>query len=142
MNLRQRVGVTLGAVGLAVAATAVPGTSAWAAHSDSFTVSTGASPKCASYGWASYIDSYEGNDDYAGVYDGCKDDIGVEAWVWINDTQSIVHARNGGGFNTEVYFDVPNVHPGDKVTVKVCAQDGPTGGAFACGEGYTHSVDG
>ncbi len=97
MNLRQRIGVTLGAVGLAAVAPLLPGTPAWATD-DSFGVFTDPGPGgCANYGAASYIDYGDVfGDDYASVYDGCKDGVGVEAWVWI-DSKVVAHARNGGG---------------------------------------------
>ena len=54
----------------------------------------------------------------------------------------VSHARNAEGFNHTLYFDVPNVTKGHKVSVEVCAQDGANGAARSCGYGYTHSVDG
>lgn len=122
----------------AALAAAVP---ASASTDDSFLVDTGSSPSCYRYGSASYIDYGEYGDDYVGVYDACKDGVGVKAWVWINGT--LVGAqRNGSGFNTEVYFDIPNVRAGDRVGIKVCAQNGSNGTPFACGSRTVTSVDG
>lgn len=119
-------------------ATAVP---ASASTDDSFIVDTGSSPSCYHYGLAAYIDYGEYGDDYVGVYDACQDGVGVKAWVWINGT--LVGAqRNGSGFNTEVYFDIPNVKGGDRVGIKVCAQNGSSGTPFACGSRTETSVDG
>ncbi|MGI5144228.1 hypothetical protein [Streptomyces sp. CA-106110] len=61
-------------------------------------------------------------DDYVGVFDTCRDGVGVKAWVWING-KLIGAQRNGSG--GEVYFDIPNVKANDSVGIKVCAQNGP-----------------
>ncbi|MFF2964670.1 hypothetical protein ACFVT1_38640 [Streptomyces sp. NPDC057963] len=122
----------------AALAAAVP---ASASTDDSFSVDAGSSPSCYRYGSAAYIDYGEYGDDYVGVYDACSDGVGVKAWVWINGT--LVGAqRNGSGYNTEVYFDIPNVKPGDRVGIKVCAQNGSGGTPFACGSRTVTSVDG
>lgn len=127
------VGAVLSAV------TAVP---ASAATDDSFVVDTGPSPSCARYGSATYIDyGPEYGDDYVGVYDACKDGVGVKAWIWING-ELVGAQRNGSGFNSEVYVDIRNVTKEDSVGIKVCAQDGPDGTPFACGSRTETSDDG
>jgi hypothetical protein len=141
MHPRAKTGTALGAVALAVAAVVVPAASASAATDDSFSVDTGASPSCARYGAAQYVDYGEYGDDYVGVYDACRDGIGVKAWVWING-KLVGAQRNGDGFNTEAYFDIPNVKKGDSVGIKVCAQNGPDGTPFSCGSRTEKSVDG
>ncbi|MEU1600133.1 hypothetical protein ABZ468_47090 [Streptomyces sp. NPDC005708] len=65
-------------------------------------------------------------DDYVGVFDTCRDGVGVKAWVWISG-KLIGAQRNGSG--GEVYFDIPNVKANDSVGIKVCAQNGPNGTA-------------
>jgi hypothetical protein len=112
-----------------------------ASTDDSFSVDTGSSPSCARYGSAAYIDYGEYGDDYVGVYDACKDGHPVKAWVWINGVLKGAQ-RNGSGFNTEVYFDIPNVTAHDRVGIKVCAQNGPSGTPFACGSRTEESHDG
>jgi hypothetical protein len=112
-----------------------------AATDDSFSVDTGSAPSCARYGSAAYIDYGEYGDDYVGVYDACKDGVGVKAWIWING-KLVGAQRNGSGFNTEVYVDIPNVKAGNTVGLKVCAQSGASGTPFACGSRTVTSHDG
>ncbi|GHH70958.1 hypothetical protein GCM10018793_05870 [Streptomyces sulfonofaciens] len=119
---------------------AVPA-SARATTNDGFSIDTGESPLCSRYGSAAYIDYDEHGDDTVGVYDACKDGVGVKAWFWINGTL-IGAQRNGGGFNTEVYVDIPNVTAGDTVGLKVCAQDGASGTPFSCNSRTITSDDG
>lgn len=111
-----------------------------AATNDSFVVYTGESPGCAEYGGAQFVDHGDVfGDDYVGVFDTCRDGVGVKAWVWING-RLIGAQRNGSG--GEVYFDIPNVKAKDSVGIKVCAQNGPNGTPFACGSRTRKSVDG
>ena len=112
-----------------------------ASTDDSFSVDTGSSPSCYRYGAAAYIDYGEYGDDYVGVYDACKDGVGVKAWVWINGEQ-VGAQRNGSGFNTEVYFNIRNVTTHDRVGIEVCAQNGSNGTPFACGSKTVTSADG
>jgi hypothetical protein len=141
MRQRNRIGVALGAGVLAVTATLWPAVSASAAVNDSFSQDTGASTNCYRYGSVAYIDYGEYGDDYIGVYDACADGVGVKAWVWINGVLKGAQ-RNGEGFNHEVYLDIPNVKAHDRVGLKVCAQNGPDGTPFACGERTEESADG
>jgi hypothetical protein len=127
MRQRNRIGVTLGAGVLAVAATLVPAEAASAAPG-SFGVDTGSSPQCSRYGGAQFVSG----DHSVGVYDACKDGVGVKAWVWISG-KLYGAQRNGGGFNSEVWLPLPKLGSKDTVGIKVCAQDGPDGTPFACG---------
>lgn len=136
-----RVTAALGTGALAVAAAFIPAAQASAATDDSFGVNTGPATSCDHYGSAAFIDSGEYGDDYVGVYDACADGVGVKVWVWKNG--NLVGAqRNGEGFNHEVYFDPFNISKGDKVGLKVCAQNGPNGTPFACGSRTVTMHDG
>jgi hypothetical protein len=127
MRQRNRIGAALGAGVLAVTATLVPASAALAAPS-SFPVDTGPSPKCSRYGGAQYVSGTNS----VGVYDACKDGVGIKAWVWISGTLYGAQ-RNGDGFNTEVWLPLKKLGSKDTVGIKVCAQDGSNGTPFACG---------
>jgi hypothetical protein len=143
MRQRNRLGAALGGGVLTVAAVLTPASpsAAAAAVDDSFGVDTGPSANCSRYGAVQFVDYGEYGDDYIGVYDACGDNVGVKAWVWINGVLKGAQ-RNGSGFNSEVYMDIPNVKAKDKVGLKVCAQNGPNGTPFACGERTEKSADG
>jgi hypothetical protein len=128
-----RAGTVGGALLACAMLSVMGGIPASAATDDSFGVDTGPSPSCSRYGAAAYIDyGPEFGDDYVGVYDACKDGVGVKAWIWINGTK-IGAQRNGSGFNTEVYVNIRNVTKKDSVGIEVCAQEGANGTPFACG---------
>jgi len=129
----NKFGVVLSTGAMAVTAALVPaGAASAAAYNDSFGKDTGPSPSCYRYGAVQFVDHGEYGDDYVGVYDACKDGVGVKAWIWING-ELVGAQRNGDGFNSEVYVDVRNLVKDDVIGLKVCAQDGPSGTPFACG---------